>query len=254
MGRRGFGARRPCSERDRLAGPSGQGGARQRARLAVLRGAREPLQGRRPRAPPSAAARSRRRVRLGGLPEVPSSPRRLRASMLGPPRDGSGARRQRVAPPIAQARDLAPRAWRNRLDDAPGQGPHPPMPGSPVEPVPAHRGPARGRLSGETPPGTQRRGCRVAAAGSSGHTRGKWAACRRRALHPDPSHDRSALASARVPYRRCHPPCWRVGDAEDFRLARPRRASPADHVSPGAQTGVGCRGTPGETTRAPVSR
>jgi hypothetical protein len=57
------------------------------------------------------------------------------------------------------------------------------------------------------------------------------------AMHPYLPHYRPAFASSRVPYRLRRPPCLRVGDSGGLRLAPPRRASPAYHVSPVAQTG-----------------
>lgn len=95
--------------------------------------------------------------------------------MLGHPLAGSGPRGKRVAPPIAQARDCAPRTCLNRLDAPALQGPHPALTGSPVDPGPVKQCPARGRLSYTTTQGKQRLGWQFAAAIASGDTRRKAA-------------------------------------------------------------------------------
>ena len=155
---RGRGDRRQCLARDRLSGPVPAGWERPWALRAVVLGEIDPLQGCRPITPPSAEVRDRSRVLRWGVPEVPLHPRRLLASRLGHPLDGDGAHGTRVDPPIAQALDLAPRPWLNRLDETAWQGPHPAMTGSPVAPGPRGRCQAQGRVSCWTTPGHLRLG------------------------------------------------------------------------------------------------
>jgi hypothetical protein len=140
----------PRLEIDRLSGPAGQDGDRQRARLAVFLGTVHSSQGCGPIALPPAEARHGMGCLRWGIPEGPIYPGRLIPSILGPPLDGSGARHPRVAHPRAQARDLAPRTGQDGLDDTPWQRSSPAMAGRPVVPVPRCRRQARGRLEYQT--------------------------------------------------------------------------------------------------------
>ena len=75
-------------------------------------------------------------------------------------------------------------------------------------------------------------GLQFASSSSSGHTRRKSAALRRKVTLPlYPPHYRVAFASSCVPYRLRPLPCLRAGDSGDLRLAPPQRARPAYHVS-----------------------
>jgi hypothetical protein len=97
-------------------------------------------------------------VRRWAIPAVPLAPGRLLPSSRRPPLDGSGARRQGVAPPRAPALDLAPRPGQDGRGATPWQRSSPARAGRPGVPGPRCRRQARGGWACETPPGHLRRG------------------------------------------------------------------------------------------------